>query len=149
MMTGGSSSEYQLSAQGIDMIAGVQIKRLPTGEALGARDLERWSSNRSAGRSGAFTTKNERKTLSDWNTPLSHEAKHTTHQAAAARGILVEQTSRDWFVSLPDGSRKGPFKNAKDAWSWVDRRLDKRNPSVLSAGASQHHHEGTPGQKAD
>jgi hypothetical protein len=113
----------QFSAAGADNIGGAKIQRLPAGAALGADDLQRWSSNRYAGRSGAYTTKDERKTLSGWNTPLSHKARHTTRQAAAARGILVEQNTRGWFVSLPDGSRKGPFKNAKAAWSWIDRRL--------------------------
>lgn len=78
----GSSSAHQVdkfSAAGVDNIGGVKIQRLPSGEALGANDLQRWSSNRSAGRSGAYTTKDEQQILRNWNTPLSHKAKHTTH----------------------------------------------------------------------
>ena len=145
-----SSAVADFSSPHIGSIGGVTIKRLPAGEALGAHDMERWSSNRSGGRSGAYTTKNERQILNTWKTPQQlPRAKRTRHEDAVKRGILVEQTSRGWFVSLPDGSRKGPFKRAKDAWSWIDRRLDKRNPSAQNAGASLHHQEGTPGRQAD
>jgi hypothetical protein len=42
----------QFSTPGVDTIAGVKIQRLPSGEALGSRDLHRWSNNRLLGRSG-------------------------------------------------------------------------------------------------
>jgi hypothetical protein len=51
---------------------------------------------------------------------------HTQPQAAAKRGVLVEQTSRGWVVSLPDGRSVGPFRKPKDAWSWVDRQSSRR-----------------------
>lgn len=38
-------------------LAGVEIKRLPPGEAIGARDLQRWSQNRATGRSGTGSAK--------------------------------------------------------------------------------------------
>jgi hypothetical protein len=52
-MIGGSSSAYRFDPPNIDTIGGVQIKRIPAGEAFGARDLARWASHRRAGRSGA------------------------------------------------------------------------------------------------
>jgi hypothetical protein len=41
------------SAPNVNSIYGVQIKRIPAGEAFGARDLTRWASHRRAGRSSA------------------------------------------------------------------------------------------------
>lgn len=62
-----SSAHYvDYSAPNIDTIGGVQITRLPAGEAIGSNDL-RWSSNRSAGRSGAHTTRDERQVLQNWS----------------------------------------------------------------------------------
>jgi len=68
MSIGGSSIAIveNFSAPNINSIGGVQIKRLPPGAALGAHDMERWSSNRSGGRSGAYTTKAEREVLNNW-----------------------------------------------------------------------------------
>jgi hypothetical protein len=39
----------------------VKVTVCPPGEALGARDLQQWASRRSAGLSGTFVSKSERK----------------------------------------------------------------------------------------
>ena len=44
----------------------VEITRLPPGEALGARDLQGWAHQRSAGRAGVNTTREEWKRLKQW-----------------------------------------------------------------------------------
>jgi hypothetical protein len=59
-----SSSGHQFSALGVNTIGGVQIKRLPAGEAFGARDLSRWASHRRVGRSSARAS--VEKTNSGW-----------------------------------------------------------------------------------
>jgi hypothetical protein len=119
-------STERFSVPDINKIEGVPIKRLPAGEALGARDLTRWSSNRSAGRSGSYTTKRERQLLDNWGTKPRAQM---CMQAAAKRGVLVEQTERGWMVSAPDGSNAGPFKKEAAAWSWVDRHPARRRSS--------------------
>jgi hypothetical protein len=44
-----------------DKYDGVKIKKLPPGEAFGARDLRNWSTNRLCGRDGSFNLKDFRK----------------------------------------------------------------------------------------
>ena len=140
----GSSSAVPVenfAAPNVDTIGGIQIKRLPAGAALGAHDLQRWSSNRSGGRSGAYTTKREREILNNWTpvkkqvrdnpAPLSTQEcsvtqKKSPQQRAVKRAILVEQTVHGWLVALPDGSHVGPFKQRDDAWSWVARHRSRR-----------------------
>jgi hypothetical protein len=46
------SSSIAFSSPGVDVIAGVQIKRLPPGKAFGAGDMETWAARRMLGRSG-------------------------------------------------------------------------------------------------
>ena len=136
-----SSSAPQFSTPGVNAIGGVSITRLPSGAALGAYDLQRWSSNRSAGRFGSYTTKDERQVLDNWTKPkktkAAHQAKRfskterlafyqTKRKAAVALGIFVEQTSRGWIVSLPDGSNVGPFKQQAQALAWVNRQPSRR-----------------------
>jgi hypothetical protein len=73
-----SSSAHRVegfSALNVDRIAGVPITRLPAGAAIGSDDLQRWSSNRSGGRSGAYTTRAERKLLDNWKTPTKEQFK--------------------------------------------------------------------------
>jgi hypothetical protein len=64
MITGSSSSAPQFSTPGVNAIDGVQIKRIPAGEAFGARDLARWASHRRVGRSSARAS--VEKTNSGW-----------------------------------------------------------------------------------
>jgi hypothetical protein len=47
----------------------VEIQKLPPGEALGARDLQKWSQNRALGRWGVNDTKQERKALRKFDKP--------------------------------------------------------------------------------
>jgi hypothetical protein len=44
-----------------------RIRKLPPGEALGARDLQRWAARRNAGRSGVKESRKERKQLARWS----------------------------------------------------------------------------------
>ena len=53
-----------LSDPNADTIAGIQIKRLPPGAALGAGDLQRWAHNRLLGRSSV--TFGVEKTAAGW-----------------------------------------------------------------------------------
>lgn len=41
--------------------SGFPIKKLPPGEAFGARDLQNWSSNAAVGRAGSFNKKDFKK----------------------------------------------------------------------------------------
>jgi hypothetical protein len=115
------------SALNVDSIDGVQIKRLPAGESLGAHDLERWSNRRSVGLSKSYSTKDERKKLKHWTQPTTTE-QALTLEDAAARWILVEKSAfaRGWVVSLPNGSNAGPFKKEEAAWRWIDRQPSRR-----------------------
>ena len=47
----------------------VEVQKLPPGEALGARDLQKWSHNRTLGRWGVYDTKKERKRLGKFDKP--------------------------------------------------------------------------------
>lgn len=38
----------------------VEIKKLPPGEAIGARDLQNWAMNRTVGRAGSYDRKEEK-----------------------------------------------------------------------------------------
>jgi hypothetical protein len=122
-----SGAIVRFSAPNVDSIDGVQIKRIPAGEALGAHDLERWSNRRSVGLSKSYTTKDERKKLKQWTKPTTTE-QALTLEDAAARGILVEKSAyaRGWVVSWPNGKTNGPFRNEEDAWAWVNRQPSRR-----------------------
>jgi hypothetical protein len=110
-MIGGSSSAHlveDLSSPNISSIGGVVITRLPAGEALGAQDLQRWSSRRSAGLSKAYSTKQERQRIRNWKAPKTPKQALTLEDAAKL-GILIERTPRGWLVSSPSGRTLGPF----------------------------------------
>lgn len=47
----------------------VKVTICPPGEALGARDLQRWSRNRAGGRGGVPTSARDRKMLKGWSKP--------------------------------------------------------------------------------
>jgi hypothetical protein len=126
--TNGASSTAivaDFSALNVDSIDGVQIKRLPAGESLGAHDLERWSNRRSVGLSKSYSTKDERKRLKHWTQPTTTQ-QTLTREDAAKVGILIERTERGWMASMPDGSNAGPFQTEATAWSWVDRQPARR-----------------------
>jgi hypothetical protein len=107
-MITGSSSAHQFSIPNVDTIGGVSITRLPSGAALGAYDLQRWSSRRSAGLSKAYSTKQERQRIRNWKAPKTPNQALTVEDAAKL-GILIERTPRGWLVSLPSGRTLGPF----------------------------------------
>jgi hypothetical protein len=125
MISSCASHAENFSAPNVDTIAGVQIKRLPAGEAIGSHDLERWATRRSAGFSRSYTTKDERHKLRHWTKlpTTTQKPSHDGAAAAAARGILVQRSAyaRGWVVSLPDGSNK-TFKRHEDALSWIERQ---------------------------
>jgi hypothetical protein len=52
----------------------VKVTYCPPGEAIGARDLQRWSTNRMRGRGGVPTSKRERKKLERWAKPRKDAA---------------------------------------------------------------------------
>jgi hypothetical protein len=128
-MITGNSSAHQFSTPGVNAIGGVSITRLPSGAALGATDLTRWSSNRSAGRSGAYTTKDERQILDNWTQPsqkiqAAHKAKRfskterlafyqTKRETAVALGILVEQSIRAGLFPCRTDHGKVPSKKRR------------------------------------
>jgi hypothetical protein len=115
--TNGASSTAivaDFSALNVDSIDGVQIKRLPAGESLGAHDLERWSNRRSAGLSKAYSTKQERQRIRNWKAPKTPNQALTVEDAAKF-GILIEQTPRGWLASLPSGRTLGPFWRESEA----------------------------------
>jgi hypothetical protein len=85
---GASSVVQDYSKPDIASIGGVPIKRLPAGEALGAHDMARWSSNRSGGRSGAYTTKAEREVLNNWKTPQQKRKKVMSDKKYPNSGAL-------------------------------------------------------------
>ena len=82
------------SAPNIDSIDGIPIKRLPSGEALGASDLGRWASNRRSGRpeyedisgGAADATDITGELLAD-AISLCHPDKHRWTLLRAVRGI--------------------------------------------------------------
>jgi hypothetical protein len=45
------------------------IRKLPPGEALGARDLQHWAARRNVGHSGVRASRREWKTLARWSKP--------------------------------------------------------------------------------
>jgi hypothetical protein len=106
MISSSASHVENFSMPGIDTIGGVQIKRLPAGEAIGSHDLERWSSRRAAGLSKAYTLKDERRAIKNWTQPAPQAL---TREDAVKRGILIERTPRGWLVSLPSGRTLGPY----------------------------------------
>jgi hypothetical protein len=63
----------------------VKVTKLPPGEALGAHDLQRWSSNRSAGRSGSYMTKDERQRLQRWRCKQSMSIEQSLNGGALFR----------------------------------------------------------------
>src|ERR1700758_335644 len=93
MISSCASHAENFSAPNVDTIAGVQIKRLPAGEAIGSHDLERWATRRSAGFSRSYTTKDERHKLRHWTKlpTTTQKPSHDGAAAAAARGILVQR----------------------------------------------------------
>jgi hypothetical protein len=52
----------------------VKVTICPPGEAIGARDLQRWASRRSAGRGGLAMTRGEREKLEQWTKPKKDAA---------------------------------------------------------------------------
>jgi hypothetical protein len=61
-----SSSAPDYSSPDISSIAGVSIKRLPPGEALGASDLQQWAARRLSGRFGVSPNSVEKTAAGDW-----------------------------------------------------------------------------------
>src|SRR5215469_3270114 len=101
----GSSAIQDLSRPDIAGIGGVLITRLPSGEALGAHDLQRWSSNRSTGRSGAYTTKAEREVLQNWRKPVK-KPEARSNVVATIEGV----EGVGWIINYPDGRTIGTFE---------------------------------------
>jgi hypothetical protein len=117
MSIGGSSSAVaDFSTPTINSIGGVPIKRLPTGEVLGAHDLQRWASNRSAGRIGAYTTKGEREVLQNWRKPVKNPEPRS-NVVATIEGI----DGVGWIINYPDGRTVGSFETHHAALDYVQR----------------------------
>ena len=66
----------------------VKVTKLPDGEALGARDLQRWAARRNAGRAGVRASLKERKKLARWGKPKKLDA---TDQWLAKHLIVVPE----------------------------------------------------------
>jgi hypothetical protein len=64
------------------------IRKLPPGEALGARDLQRWTARRNAGRAGVRASLKKRKKLARWGKPKKLDA---TDQWLAKHLIVVPE----------------------------------------------------------
>ena len=112
----------QFAAPDVDTIDGVQIKRLPAGEALGARDLTRWSSNRSGGQSGSYTTKREREILDNWTKPAKAKKELRGRSASAHQaGVTIEEIADvGWLINFPDGRTIGTFETRDEALRYVE-----------------------------
>jgi hypothetical protein len=115
-----SSVAPDFSKPDIASIGGVQITRLPSGEALGAHDLQRWSHRRSAGLSKSYTTKAEREVLNNWTKKkqvADPEAQGRSNVVATIEGI----EGVGWIINYPDGRTTGNFENRDEALDYVRR----------------------------
>jgi hypothetical protein len=109
MNTSSSSAAVDFSAPNLATIYGIKIKRLPSGAALGVNRAE-W-----------------RRLNAEKKAALEHKAEERRGAPKVQRNPLrVEQTTRGWVVSLPDGSSIGPFPERDDAWTWVARHPSRR-----------------------
>jgi len=89
----------------------VEITRLPPGEALGARDLQRWSSRRATGRAGVRQTTSERKKLEKFTrSPMPDAADRwlATHDKPPANGSVIFDAKR-YGIDITDSERDAGF----------------------------------------
>lgn len=125
-MTGGSSTAHRVedfSAPNVDTIDGVKVKRIPAGEAIGAHDLQRWSSNRSAAEavrtrrsaSGKSSTTGRPQRRSKFRLVRGQKLK-----GAPIRAVTIKEIEGiGWMIHYPDGRTVGTFEIRDDALRYV------------------------------
>ena len=97
----------------------VTVKKLPPGEVLGARDLQRWSTRRRGGRSGVGGKAEEeawRHGVDMLERPLLLLCRHCGHRATLARKHAAELGGKTLRYTACEGSQR--FPSASDVPPW-------------------------------